>query len=144
MSIPSQTCRLLVEIYNSTNKLLDRRLKKSDFRHKNNEEKLKRYPRSKAGRSRRRKGKDLETPKKLAGKFNLDSSSCPSIINFVPCNASPLSNLDSILTANGTIFPTQSAHIEVTATAGTASQLPCVVCPQKDENLAYVLDCTRQ
>lgn len=48
------------------------------------------------------------------------------------------------MTAKGPIFPTHSVNLHVKTTASTAIDLPCLVCPDTDEKLMSVLDCSQQ
>lgn len=108
MPAPSPKVCLPEDIYQWINNILYQRLKRRDANtnqiHNDNKRNMQRG----TGRARRGKGKspNQHTSPKPESKLNLDSGACTSIINFLPANATQITNLELIIAANGPIFRT--------------------------------------
>lgn len=135
MQEPTQPGRLHDDLYNSIKQLLDRRLGNLYLAPKAPKDYRKRPCRRECARAKRSKGKppNQEDNLKLESKFNLDSEAFLSILNFAPINAKPITNPESIVTANRPIFHTHTDTIQLNTKVGTGINLPCVVCPATGE-----------
>lgn len=58
----------------------------------------------------------------------------------MPTNAHKRKSKTPIVTANGYIYPSHAAIVQMTTTKGVKLKLPCSVCKEVQDNLVSVLD----